>query len=61
MMKVEDLNELKEIYLKLYKRVLNDEDANYIATGLVNLYKVIAKPIPEIDKSALKGNNESND
>lgn len=49
MVTTEDLQELKNIFFRLYKRVLRDDEALDLASRLVGLFKVIAKPIPKID------------
>lgn len=57
MISTEDISELKDIYFKLYKRVLNEEEAQELANRLVSLFKVIAKPVPTVDKLKIKNKN----
>lgn len=44
-----DLEELKQIYLKHYGALLTDEQVLDLGIKLVSLFKVIARPIPEVD------------
>lgn len=43
------LEELKQIYLKHYGTLLTDEQVLDLGIKLVELFKVIARPIPNID------------
>ena len=43
------LEELKQIYLKHYGVLLTDEQALDLGIKLVELFKVIARPIPKVD------------
>lgn len=45
MISKEELEELKQIYYKIYKKVLTDDEAIDIATRLVNLFTVFTKPV----------------
>lgn len=57
----EALEELKQIYLKHYGILLTDEQVLELGIKLVNLFKIIAKPIPVVDIRKKKGNNECSD
>lgn len=54
------LEELKQIYLKHYGIMLTNEQALDLGIRLVELFKVIARPISEIDRKREKVNNDSN-
>ncbi len=56
-----DLSELKDIYFRLYKKVLNDDEALDLANRLVNLFKVVSKPIQDIDSIKKKMKNGTKD
>ncbi len=47
--KKEDLEELKRIYLKNYGVSLTEEQALDLGIRLINLFKIVAKPIPAVD------------
>jgi len=48
------LLELKQIYKKNYNILLTDEQALDLGTRLIELFKVISKPIPLVDKAEEK-------
>lgn len=48
------LEELKQIYLKHYGVLLTDEQVLELGIKLVNLFKIIAKPIPVVDMKKQK-------
>lgn len=52
------LEELKQIYLKHYGVLLTDEQVLELGIKLVELFKVIARPIPEIDKKKVEIKND---
>lgn len=56
-----DLEELRQIYLKHYGTLLTDEQVLDLGTRLVELLKVIARPIPQVDKKEVKINNGRDD
>ncbi len=60
MISTEHLEELSSLYLKHYGRVLNDEQVNELATRLIELFKVIAKPVSVIDSYSRKDENGTN-
>lgn len=43
------LEELRQIYLKHYGDLLTDEQVLDLGIKLIELFKVIAKPIPKVD------------
>jgi hypothetical protein len=49
----EQLDEFKQIYKKEFGKEISDEEALEMATDLINLFKVIYRPIPT--------NNQEND
>lgn len=55
LIKQTDLEELKQIYLKHYGVSLTDEQVLDLGIKLVNLFKVIARPIPVVDIKKQKG------
>lgn len=58
-----DLEELKQIYLKHYGTLLTDEQVLNLGIKLVALFKVIARPIPQVqvDKKEAKIKNDGDD
>lgn len=44
------LEELKQIYLKHYGSLLTDEQVLDLGIKLIKLFRVIARPIPQVDK-----------
>ena len=56
-----DLEELKQIYLKHYGTLLTDEQVLNLGIKLVALFKVIARPIPQVDKREAKIKNDGDD
>ena len=54
MISSEGLEELKQIYLKHYGTLLTDEEVLNLGIKLVELFKVIARPIPKVDKMKAK-------
>lgn len=56
-----DLDELKSIYLKNYETLLTNQQALDLGIKLIELFKVIAKPIPEVDFNKSKVKNENSD
>lgn len=56
-MKIEqaDLEDLKKIYLKHYGVLLSDQQVLELGIKLVDLFKVIARPIPRVDTKTEKG------
>ncbi len=48
------LEELKQIYLKHYGVLLTDEQVLDLGIKLISLFKVIAKPIPDVDNNKSK-------
>ncbi|MBI2021806.1 hypothetical protein HYS93_02925 [Candidatus Daviesbacteria bacterium] len=61
LLKPNDLEELRQIYLKHYGIVLTDEQALELGIKLINLFKIVAKPIPAVDIKKKKGNNGNSD
>lgn len=57
-MKQAALEEFKQIYLKHYDILLTDQQALDLGIRLVELFKVIARPIPEVDRQTVKTNND---
>ena len=51
-----DLEELKNLYFKHYKVKLTDDETTGVGLSLINLFKIILKPIP-IDAEEGKGDN----
>ena len=51
-----DLEELKKIYFKNYKVKITDEQVSRLGVRLINLFKVVAKPIP-VDANFEKEDN----
>ena len=45
-----DLEELRQIYLRHYGSLLTDKQVLDLGIKLVELFKVIARPIPQVDK-----------
>ncbi len=43
------LEELRQIYLKHYGVSLTDEQVLGLGIKLINLFKIIARPIPDVD------------
>lgn len=60
MISPQDLEELKNLYLKHYGRVLNDGQINELATRLIELFKIITKPVSTIDSCSRKDENGIN-
>lgn len=48
------LEEFKQIYLKHYGILLTDQQALDLGIRLVELFKVIARPIPKVDSKEEK-------
>lgn len=63
MISPEAIAEFKQIYLKHYGTMLTDEQVLDLGTKLIELFKVIARPIPQvqIDKKGGKINNDRDD
>ena len=49
------LEELKQLYLKHYGVLLTDEQVLELGIKMVSLFKVIARPIPEVDNKKQQG------
>jgi len=49
-----DLEELKQIYVRHYGTSLTDEQVLDLGIKLIGLFKVIARPIPKVDKKGGK-------
>ncbi len=49
------LDELKQLYLNHYGVLLTDEQVLELGIKLISLFKVIARPIPEVDNKKLEG------
>lgn len=45
MISIEAITEFKRIYLKEHGKKLTDEQANELGTNLLNLFKLIYKPL----------------
>lgn len=54
------IEEFKSIYLKRYGVQLNNEQAMAIGNKLIQLFKIIRKPIPVVDRETKKENNKNN-
>ena len=48
------IKEFQDLYLKEYGKKLTDEQASELGTGLLNLFKLIYKPIAIDNKQKLK-------
>lgn len=48
------LEEFKQIYLKHYGIMLTDEQALDLGVRLVELFKIIARPLPRVDSKGKK-------
>lgn len=48
------LDDLKKLYFKHYGMLLNDQQALDLDIKLVDLFKVIARPIRKVDKKGHK-------
>ncbi len=55
------LEEFKQIYLNHYGILLTDQQDLELGIRLVELFKVIARPIPEVDSKKEKINNDNNE
>ena len=54
------LDELKRLYLKHHNLQLTDGEALEFGSKLVDLFKVISKPIPVLDTNRKEVENENN-
>lgn len=54
------LNELKNLYFKHYRVMLDDQQVLDLEIKLVNLFKIIARPIPKVDKQVQEVKNKNN-
>lgn len=55
-----DLEELKIIYLNQYNMKLNDKETLELGISLIELFKVLTKPVPKLDTNQKEVENESN-
>lgn len=53
----DEIAELKQIYFKHYGINLSDDEVIALGTRLINLFKILIKPISLVDTSFTKGQN----
>lgn len=54
----EAIKEFKEIYHKEFGEVISDEEAQEMGGGLLSLFKVIYRPIPEDEEQTPRDEND---
>ncbi len=52
----EEIEEFKELYEEEYGEVLSTAEARTVANRVLELYKIVARPLPEEVKRPLEGN-----